>query len=124
MTVKIQIISIVFSILLALAVLGLTRKKMIRIKYTLFWLVMSFAFFVLSLSDKIFFLLAETIGVYGPVNSVFLMGFVCVLLLLFNFSVIISGLSQENRKLILKLSLLTWRVEEVERGLTIEDEGK
>lgn len=115
MTVKIQILSIIFSILLASGVLELTRRKMIRTKYTLFWLLMCLAFLFLSLFGNFIFFLAGAIGVYSPVNAVFIVAFICILLLLFHFSVIISGLSHENRKLILKLSLLTWQVEQLEK---------
>ena len=115
LTVKLQILSIVFSILLGLGVLEMARRKMIRTKYTLFWLLMSFAFMALSLFGDGFFILADFIGIYSPVNAVFVVTFACVLLLLFNFSVIVSGLSYENRKLILKVSLLTWQVEQLEK---------
>ncbi|MEW5949886.1 MAG: DUF2304 domain-containing protein [Thermodesulfobacteriota bacterium] len=115
MTTKIQVLAIVFSCLLALAVLGLTRRKLIRIKYTLVWLLMCLAFFILSLCGNLFFVLADLIGVYSPVNAVFIVAFICILLMLFNFSVIISRLSYANRRLTLKLGLLIWRIEQMEK---------
>ena len=115
LTIKLQILSIVFSILLGLGVLEMARRKMIRTKYILFWLLMSFAFMTLSLFGGGFFILADVVGIYSPANAVFVVAFACVLLLLFNFSIIVSGLSCENRKLILKVSLLTWQVEQLEK---------
>ncbi len=116
MTVKIQLLAITLAVFLAVSVVTLTRKKMIRTQYTLFWLLMCGAFLFLSLFVDVLYDLAQLLGVYSPVNAVFIVAFVCILLLLFNFSVIVSGLSHENRKLILKLSLLTWRVEQLEKG--------
>lgn len=53
-------------------------------------------------------------GIYGAENAVFVVAILCILLLLFEISVIISTLFYENKKLILKVALLNWKLEQLE----------
>ncbi|TET07559.1 DUF2304 domain-containing protein, partial [Candidatus Aerophobetes bacterium] len=81
----------------------------------LFWLLAGVIFLVFSLWQNLLNLAARAIGIYDSTNALFFIGFIGTVVILLYFSVIISGLSLENKKLIEKLSILNWRVEELEK---------
>ncbi|MBI2027080.1 MAG: DUF2304 domain-containing protein [Deltaproteobacteria bacterium] len=117
MTVRIQFFFILFSVLLLAGILELTRRKKIRIKYSLFWIFVSVIFLTFSLYRKFLFKLADIMGVYGAENALFIIAILCILLLLVTVSVIVSRIFFENKKLTLKLGLLDWKVKQLEKKI-------
>ena len=115
MSLRIQLMAILASCLILIVVIDLLRREKLRARYSLFWLLAGVIFLILSLWGNLLGLLARAIGIYSPTNALFFIGFIGTVVILLYFSVIISGLSLENKKLIEKLSILSWRVEELEK---------
>ena len=115
MSLRIQLMAILASCLILIVVIDLIRREKLRARYSLFWLLAGVIFLVLSLWGNLLNLLARVIGIYSSTNALFFIGFIGTVVILLYFSVIISGLSLENKKLIEKLSILSWRVEELEK---------
>ncbi len=115
MSLRIQLMAILVSCLILIVVIDLIRREKLRARYSLFWLLAGVIFLILSLWGNLLNLLARVIGIYSPTNALFFIGFIGTVVILLYFSVIISGLSLENKKLIEKLSILSWRVEELEK---------
>ncbi len=115
MSLRIQLMAILASCLILIVVIDLIRREKLRARYSLFWLLAGVIFLILSLWGDLLELLGRAIGIYSPTNALFFVGFIGTVVILLYFSVIISGLSLENKKLVEKLSILTWRVEELEK---------
>ena len=115
MSLQIQLMAILASCLILIVVIDLIRREKLRARYSLFWLLAGVIFLILSLWGNLLNLLARVIGIYSSTNALFFIGFIGTVVILLYFSVIISGLSLENKKLIEKLSILSWRVEELEK---------
>ena len=115
MSLRIQLMAILASCLILIVVVDLIRREKLRARYSVFWLLAGVIFLVFSLWQNLLNLAARAIGIYDGTNALFFIGFTGVVVILLYFSVIISGLSLENKKLIEKLSILTWRVEELEK---------
>ena len=115
MSLRIQLMAILASCLILIVVIDLIRREKLRARYSLFWLLAGMIFLVFSLWGNLLELLGRAIGIYSPTNALFFIGFTGIVVILLYFSVIISGLSLENKKLIEKLSILSWRVEELEK---------
>jgi len=108
--------AIVASCVMLIIVVDLIRREKLRARYSLFWLLVGFIFLIFSLWTNLLNLVARIIGIYTLPNALFFIGFVGTVVILLHFSVIISTLSIENKKLVEKLSIISWRVEELEKG--------
>jgi len=115
MSLQIRLMAIVVSCVMLMIVVDLIRREKLRARYSLFWLLVGFIFLIFSLWTDLLNLMARIIGIYSLPNALFFIGFVGTVVILLHFSVIISTLSVENKKLIEKLSILSWRVEELEK---------
>jgi len=98
-----------------LIIFDLIRRQRLRARYSLFWLFVGFIFLVFSIWSSLLNQVATLIGVYSLSNTLFMVGFGGIVIILLHFCVIISTLSVENKKLTQKLSILSWRIEELER---------
>lgn len=116
MSLQIRLMAILASCVMLIIVVDLIRREKLRARYSLFWLLVGFIFLIFSLWTDLLNLVARIIGIYTLPNALFFIGFVGTVVILLHFSVIISTLSVENKKLIEKLSILSWRVEELEKG--------
>ncbi|MBA7496849.1 hypothetical protein ES702_07458 [subsurface metagenome] len=115
MTLQIRLVAILASCVILIIVVDLIRREKLRARYSLFWLLVGFIFLAFSLWANLLNLVARIVGIYTPANALLFIGFVGTVVILLHFSVIISTLSLENKKLIEKLSILSWRVEELEK---------
>ncbi len=116
MSLQIRLVAILASCVMLIIVVDFIRREKLRARYSLFWLLVGFIFLIFSLWTDLLNLMARIIGIYTLPNALFFIGFVGTVIILLHFSVIISTLSVENKKLIKKLSILSWRVEELEKG--------
>jgi len=124
MSLQIRLVAILASCVMLIIVVDLIRRERLRARYSLFWLLVGFIFLIFSLWTDLLNLMARIIGIYTLPNALFFIGFVGTVVILLHFSVIISTLSVENKKLIKKLSILSWRVEELEKGRKPRGERK
>jgi len=98
-----------------LIIFDLVRRQRLRARYSLFWLFVGFLFLVFSIWSTLLNQVAALIGVYSSTNALFMVGFAGMVAILLHFSAIISTLSVENKKLIQRLSILSWRIEQLEK---------
>lgn len=118
-----QIIAILLSIILILFILELVRKGMLKEKYSILWLASSSVLFLLSLWKGLLDRIAALVGIYYPPSFLFLVAFIFLLLIVLHFSVVISRMSDKNKRLAQELGLLKLELEnmKVRKG---EDRGK
>ncbi len=111
----------VFVVLLALgvlvAVISLVRAKKIKEEYALLWLLTAVVLVIIPLSIDLLDAIAFAIGVDYPPGLLFLIAFVGVLFILFQFSIGISKFSDQIKNIAQDLALLNKRVEELEARL-------
>lgn len=111
---KIQILLIVVSVLFVLFVLQLTRKKKLREGYSLIWFFLGLILLFFSVFRGIIDPLAAFVGInVAPFIIIPFLIFVTFLLGM-HFSIIISKLAEENKKLIQEVALLKNRIEKLE----------
>jgi hypothetical protein len=87
-------------------VVELVRRKQLATGYSLLWIITSVALLVLSLWRHLLDLLANLIGIFYPPAALFVVGFGFILLILLQFSLIISRLSRENKILAQQIGLI------------------
>ena len=121
MLIKIQIIIGVLSIALLLFTCELIRQKRLREEYSLLWLFTAVATFIFSLSPNFFLakFFTRITGLYY-LSAVVLMLFAFLLLIVFHFSVVISKLTDRNKELTQRHSLLELEFNEFKKQICSE----
>lgn len=112
---RIQIISILISLGLLVMVLHLIATRRLRIQYSVVWLITCFMLLILSVWRSLLHKVANLVGIYYPPSLLFLMGFIFSLTIILHFSLFVSQLFEKNKELAQRLSILTLRVEALEK---------
>ncbi|MDD5698064.1 MAG: DUF2304 domain-containing protein [Victivallaceae bacterium] len=113
---RIQIISIVGSLLFIFLILELIRRKKLKEAYALIWGVMSICFLILACWVDALGFVSKLIGIEYAPATLFLVLLVTVVLILIQFSVIISSQTDKIRSLSQETALLKQRLAELEKG--------
>jgi hypothetical protein len=116
---RVEIIMLVVPAILFAGVLELVRRRKLREDYSLLWLVtfgvlVFFAVFPNSLLDG----LADMMGIFYPPAALFVVGFGLMLIVLLQFSLVITRLAQQNKQSAQRLALLSARVRELEQQVS------
>ena len=106
----IQTVAIVGSALLLVVVLELVRRRRFLERYALTWLAAGLVLLVLAIWRGALEVLADLLGIAYPPNALFIIGFGFGLLLLLNFSLAVSRLTDQAKILAQRLALLEERV--------------
>lgn len=101
-----RIFSICVSIGLLVAIFELVRRKKLKEKYALLWLCTGVTIFTIAVSERLLSMLVTILGVKLPINAVLFLGIFFLVVINLHFSVVISKLSEQNRKIAQKLALL------------------
>jgi hypothetical protein len=111
---RVEIISLLGSLGLLGLIIELVRRRRLGVAYSLLWLLTGITLVLLSLWREALDVLAGMVGIFYPPAALFVVGFGFVLLILLQFSVMVSRLSDENRNLTQRLSILDWRLRQLE----------
>ncbi len=117
-----EVIMIAGPVIMFLIVLELVRRRSLREDYSLLWLGTFGVLVILSLfRDSLLHMVAQLMGIYYPPTALFVIGFGLLLLVMIQFSTVITRLARENKQAAQHIALLSARVRDLERKL--EDQG-
>jgi hypothetical protein len=114
---RIQVISILGSGVILAVVFGLIRQRKLREEYALLWLGASILLIIMSLWRDLLETVARVAGVAYPPSVLFLAAIVLGFLLAMHFSVSLSRLANQNKRLTQELALLKHQIEPGQRQL-------
>lgn len=103
---RIQVFSIIGSILLFLFILKLVKRKKLKEEYSLLWLGFGLIFIALSIFKPLLEIVASTLGILYAPAALLLMLVLSVFFILIQFSVVISKLAEGNKNLIQEVGIL------------------
>ena len=112
---RIQIFSVIGSVSLLILIFELVRRRRLKEKYSLVWLVTSLALFAVSTIPGLLYSFGNAMGIYYSPTAFFLLAFFFLTLISLQFSVVISRLSERNKTLSQEVALLKQRIEELEK---------
>lgn len=92
-----QVIAVLATLMLFLFVLELVRRRRLVERYALLWMVAALALLVLAIWTDGLDLIRDLMGVAEPANAIFILAFGVAFLLMLNFSVVSSRLSEEAK---------------------------
>lgn len=102
----VQILSILFSLSLLVLIIFLIRRKKIREEYAILWIVIFFAFFLLSVFRGLIDNISSLLGIQYQPASLFLILISFLFLLVFHFSLVISDMKKKINSLAMTLAIL------------------
>ncbi len=106
---------LIFGVVLYLAIIFYAlRKGKLAVKYAIVWLLSGLALLIFSLAPYIILVLGDIFRVIDPVNFVFILIFVFVILNTLALSIIVSGFTTRITRLNQTSALLEKRVRELE----------
>ena len=114
---KVQIVSLIVCSLFLCVILYNVWRKRIREAYALLWVVICAGMAVLSVWDKILHRIAAMVGIYAPVNMLFIGIIFGILLLLFQYLILLSRNQEKFSKLVQETALLKEEVEQLKAQL-------
>jgi len=114
---KTQYIAIAASIGLFIYILYLVRNKRIKEEYSLLWLFFSVVFLFFSIWRGLLEEFAQMVGIAYPPAALFLILLLAIFLILIEFSVIISKLSERNKSLAQEVGLLRLEMEKLKEKI-------
>ena len=115
---RLNLVAIVGSALLLLVILELIRRRYLRERYALIWIILGTLFLIISIRMDILYGLAQVLGFSVPSNALFFFGILFLLLISLGLSVITSRLAEKNRALTQEVVLLKKRFDDLEKNLT------
>lgn len=116
MDTRLQIVSVLGAGALLLIVLELVRRRRLLERYALVWLASAAVILALAIFAGSLGWLAELFGIQSGPNALFFVALGFILLLLLNFSVAVSRLTDQSKILAQRQAILEERVRELEDG--------
>ncbi len=117
----VQVIAVAGSVSIFIVIIELIRRNRLKERYSLIWLAASALLIMFSLWRELLHFIAHSLGIYYPPSFLFLLAIFFLLALLLHFSVILSSLSEKNKRLAQEIGILKKRLDEREdRGRTGE----
>jgi hypothetical protein len=101
-----KLLAIIGSLALLVVVVELIRRGRLKERYSLLWLLSGAVLLLLSASRTTLEYLSHLVGIFYPPSFLFLIAFLFLLLITLHFSVVISGLSEKNKRLAQELAIL------------------
>jgi len=123
MELETRIFVILLGVAVALFVINQVRTRKIKEQYALLWILTAILLVLVPIFVDVVDAISYALGILYPPAFIFLIALVCILLILFQFSMSISRFSEQIKVLVQEIALLTKRVEELE-GRDRDEDGK
>lgn len=112
---QIQIVAITVSLLLFLFIMYLIRSQRLKEEYSLLWIFFSVVFIVFSFWRNGLDYISEFLGVAYPPAALFMILLMAIFLILIEFSIIISKLSNKNKTLAQEIGMMKYEIEKIKK---------
>jgi len=123
MALRIQLVAILVTGGLFVLVFELVRRRRLLERYALVWLGASSVLLVLAIWKGLLNEISHAIGIYYAPSALFVIAFGFILILLLNFSLVISRLADQNKVLAQRIGMLQQRLDAQEAAEAATAEG-
>lgn len=115
---RIQIITIITSLLFLAYIARLIIKGKLREEYSIVWLTCTFILLVFSFWRGGLAVMSKLFGVFEPPNLIFTACIFAILVYLLHLSVVASKLHKQNKQLAQEMALLKQDMDELKQSAT------
>ena len=116
MTIQLRIILIILILLSLLLFFHRIKGQKLALQYSLSWLILLAVLLLVTIFPDILGVLSGAAGIELPINMVFFLGFVFILLIIYNLSSAISRMANEIKDLTQRLALLEKKLHDDEQN--------
>jgi hypothetical protein len=109
---NVQIIAILGSAVLLVIIIDLIRRGGLKEKYSLLWITASVVILLFCVWRDLLHIVSAWLGIFYPPSFIFLLAFIFLTFIILHFSVVISSLSEANKRLAQEIAFLKMK----ERG--------
>lgn len=113
---KVQIFSLIVSLLLATVIFQLIRKKKLKEQYSLLWFLTVAVMLVLALWEGLLFKISAVMGIEVPSNALFLLAILFMFAMALHFSMLVSRLTDQSKMLAQRMALLDRELRKTREG--------
>ena len=106
MAFRLQVILIVGMIISILLIFRLIGNKKLNFKLGLSWVLISLIIMVFAAWPALLLKCSKLLGIYSPVNMIFLFGFILLVFIVVFLSMEVSKLTEQNKRLSQELAIL------------------
>ncbi|MHB8793707.1 MAG: DUF2304 domain-containing protein [Thermoleophilia bacterium] len=103
---KIQIFSLIVSLLLAVVIFQLIRKKKLKEQYSLLWFLTVAVMLLLSLWEGLLYRVSSLMGIAVPSNALFLLALLFMFVMSLHYSLLVSRLTDQSKMLAQRIAIL------------------
>jgi hypothetical protein len=103
---------IAMALFICVMIFELVRRKHLMERYAILWLLAGATVLVLAIWQGLLTSLSHAAGIFYPPATLFAVAFLFVLIMLVNFSVVVSRLADQNKMLAQRVALLQQRLEQ------------
>lgn len=121
MTPRVQLLIAIGAIAVILYIANMVRKRRLELKYALIWFLVGLLLLIFDLSPGLLEDLTKLLGITLPINMLFFLGFIFVLMILFSQTIVISNLTRRTKRLTQEVGILHRRIDNIK---TREQETK
>jgi hypothetical protein len=121
---RIQIVAIVVTAGLFGVVFELVRRRRLMERYALLWLFSTVVLLGLAVWRDLLERVSSAVGIFYAPSALFAIAFGFVLVLLLHFSLVISGLADQNKVLAQRIGMLQQRLDALEARERVEAEAR
>ncbi|WP_435922663.1 DUF2304 domain-containing protein [Paenibacillus sp. DYY-L-2] len=104
--INLQVLLIVIIMGLLYFLVNNIRKYKLELKYALLWIIMIVVTLILAIYPRLLYYISNNIFIETPVNALYLVSFIIVFIILYNFTVVISKLTNQTKRLTQEIGLL------------------
>lgn len=119
-----QIFLIILVAIYALVILSLLKKQKMDIKYSLIWLLSAVVLIIFVIFPQIVAAAAGAIGIDAPVNLIYIVAGLFMIMIIMSLTVIVSGLKNKIKILSQKQGLIEKRLRELENKVNGREDIK
>lgn len=113
---RVQVFSIIGSLLLFIFILKLVKRKKLKEEYSLLWLAFGTIFIVLSIFKPLLEIVASIIGIVYAPAALLLILVISVFFILIQFSIVISKLAEGNKNLTQEVGILKAEIKKLQQS--------
>lgn len=111
---RFQFIALIICLLYFLVIGYCLKKSYFKLRYALVWLLSGVAMLLLSIWPQLLKNISDLLGIYSPVNALFVILFVCIIMVLILQTIIVSRQSEKIKRLTQTLALIEKRLRDQE----------
>lgn len=99
MTIRMQIILLFIWLIVLGVIVNMVKKRQLELKYVLIWLACDIVLIIFTCFPGLMAVFSRLMGIYSPVNMIFFLGILVLILICFSLTVMLSRVTAKVRRI-------------------------